>query len=234
MKLATVSTMEELFGLVSDDLGLAIVEGYDGVGKGRIIRELVYNFGWKVYRPDYRYWNNHLDTKKRWLIMRAFMDLMKITKMEDTILLDRAMMSGAVYAEDVSIAHEMSARIKDLDMDVLHILVTTDKDSYYKMQGVQLGEEIPRMPYSLCEKFTDRYRRYMDEAGIKYVEFNNSFNVKVGNKSMGRCGGCDSWNLLRQEYDSQKMVGHCAHWDREMPEDGDRCAYYGRRDEHAR
>src|SRR5579875_199385 len=140
MRLATTKDIAELRKMILDyDPEVLIVEGHDGAGKGRVIKDLVLNLGIKVYRPDYRYWNDHVTTKKRWVISRAFFDLIPLVGLKEKLIIDHCMISGAVYEEDLQIAKDMAELCKKTR--ILHVLVTANRDDYYKMQGVRLGTD---------------------------------------------------------------------------------------------
>lgn len=192
-----MSRLESLKSLVpkikSKDYRVIVVEGYDGVGKGTVIDDITaFLTSVKVYRPDYNFWTKHkLPKSHRWAINAAYLDILKQTKdyQESTILFDRGMMSGMVY-NDLSLSEDYKDLIDGLD--ILHIIVRCDEDSFYKfkeVRGVDDGSD-----YDTCKRFTDLYIKLASDMGIDYTVFDNQYDESFGAISSLSCQGCGHYN----------------------------------------
>jgi len=70
-----ITTEKELLSYISSQgkLDAIVVEGYDGVGKGRVLNMLSVFYSKIPYRPDYNLWQKHgLEQPDRWKISGFF------------------------------------------------------------------------------------------------------------------------------------------------------------------
>lgn len=135
------SQITELCELIeTNKYHVVVVEGYDCVGKGRVIEELSKKLGAKVYRPNYNFWESHaLPRSFRWVIGASILDYFSNTvKPDEHIIFDRGMMSGAVYNDDF----ELLIGYRDLieNLKVLHVLIEASSQSRKKFEEIR-GEK---------------------------------------------------------------------------------------------
>lgn len=179
-------------------LDAIVVEGYDGVGKGRILSELSTVLGVTPYRPDYNLWQSHeLKKTDRWKISGYFWDIYSHfnTSSDKVLLFDRGILSGAVYNDDISIAYHY----KDItrDMKILNILVTCDTESYIKFQKLrnpEIDEDTIKVEYLAYREYTDRYLKVFKIAGADYIVFHNKFDSSIAEDTSDKCKGCGHYN----------------------------------------
>lgn len=182
-------------------LDAIVVEGYDGVGKGRLLELLSDSYGAAIpYRPDYNFWQNYdLRKEDRWKISGFFWDVFShfYQTSDRMMLFDRGVISGAVYNNDRSIAEAYRALLKD-DLTVLHIIVVCDSERTYKdLQSVRNPEltedELDEM-FRNYEIYTSRYFEMLDLAQVNYVIYENKFIDKLGSVYSHTCGGCGHYS----------------------------------------
>ena len=189
----------ELFSYLEDkSLDAIVVEGYDGVGKGRVLELLSQHYGVVPYRPDYNLWNK-FDHRysDRWKVSGFFWDVYSHFNMhlDKVMLFDRGVMSGAVYNSDERIALEYKNFLRD--MKVLHILVICDYASYKSFQIVRnssiLDHDI-RFMYREYLDFTQSYMTFLRKSGVDWVIYKNKFSGELGLKYSETCAGCGHYS----------------------------------------
>lgn len=195
-----------------------VVEGYDGVGKGTILNELSSYYNITPYRPDYNLWQQ-FDHRKidRWKVSGFFWDIFSHFNNSSgslSMLFDRGVISGAVYNNDMRIAENYKKLLRD--MKVLHILVTCEKEDYFKF----LRARNPLIKDSEMEKeylnyviITGRYLESLEYAGVDYICYSNKYEESVHTDV---CSSCGHYNY-----------GICRHplINREVDANSARCAY---------
>ena len=200
MKELETSEYEELLSFVKLSRPLVIVvEGYESVGKGKVIRDLHRDLDNSVvYRPDYASWCAKVPRYYRWVIFASCMDnlrvVSKIERLEGCYIFDRGALSGAVY-NDAALSSYLPTIISKLK--VLHILVTTDLRSYKKFQeirGALLDEDSLAKELVLFHQYTELYRDALESSGIPYVEFHNIYNEDYAKTSSESCLSCGHYN----------------------------------------
>lgn len=180
--------------IVQSDWDAIVVEGYDGVGKGRLLNYLSEKLGIYPYRPDYNFWQSYgLSQKDRWKISGYFWDIFSHfnnTSGSCSMLFDRGIISGAVYNHDESIALNYKSLLRD--MKVLHILVTCDEEDYYKFSGIR-DSQTPAN-YQLYETYTNAYKKMLDIAGVDYIIYENHYDESLAKSLSETCEGCGHYN----------------------------------------
>ncbi len=184
-------------------LDAIVVEGYDGVGKGRVLSLLSNFFNVIPYRPDYNLWQRHDHRyKDRWKVSGFFWDVYSHfmeghSRSGPPMLFDRGVMSGAVYAHDDSIAEDYKKLLRD--MRVLHILVTCTEEDFSYFADVR---NISHLDYKVCEDFTNEYKRLFELAGVEYVLYENHYDKSLAERLSSTCAGCGHYSY-----------GYCRHPD---------------------
>lgn len=189
---------EILNAVCSNDL--AIVVGYDNVGKGMVLdslREFYSTDGRDVpvFHPDYTITGKHTPPEGRWTYFMYLIDF--LAKMRDTfnvkypMLIDRCALCGAVYNIDGSIAEDYANRLKASKLSVIHILVTTDEYSYNKFQEARGSDQ--KFSYEDYIFYTRLYREYLNKYNLPYVEFNNKVDIGIVEEYKGLCITCGHW-----------------------------------------
>ena len=99
-----LNTLKNSISEINPDV--IIVEGYNGVGKSRVIDYLQNLLDVHAYRPDYVGWFRKVPRDSRWIASLAFLDIVKNQefKLDHKLLLDRGFLSGAVYNNDMELA----------------------------------------------------------------------------------------------------------------------------------
>ena len=191
-----------------------VVEGYDGVGKGYVLSKLYDYYGWVPYRPDYNKWQKlNLKPEDRWMISASFWDVYSSLEYlpESPILFDRGVISGAVYNNDRNLAETYKSFLRD--NRVLHILVTTDKDSYQKFNESRGSQENNSWEDYLT--YTSRYFEMFNISGVDYIVYTNHFNESEDLSE--KCGGCGHY--------SYGVCRHPLYNNTEVDAHSDRCEY---------
>lgn len=176
-----------------------VVEGYDGVGKGKLLSTLSSLMHVTPYRPDYSFWQQYEHHQPdRWKISGFFWDIFSHF-MHDrvhtgtTLLFDRGVISGAVYNKDESIARNYSKLLRG--MRVLHILVTCSEEDYYKFAEVRgCDEHDKQILYKDYQEYTSRYHRYLELAGVDYLIYENHYDPELAGNLAETCGGCGHYS----------------------------------------
>lgn len=200
-----ISSEKELLEFLKDKyMDAIVVEGYDGVGKGRVLNLLSKVYSVTPYRPDYNLWQKYDHRQKdRWKISGFFWDVyshftnIHLTPMTP-MLFDRGVMSGAVYSMDDHISESIAKDYKTLlrDRDVLHILVVCDKEDFRKFQEIRsfyLNKDIDGL-WEDYEEYTERYRKYFKLAGVKVVEYQNKYSSEDASSLLTTCSGCGHYS----------------------------------------
>lgn len=170
-----------------------VVEGYDGVGKGRILNKLSEYYGITPYRPDYNLWQmfDHRNID-RWKISGFFWDVYSHFNNSSgsmSMLFDRGVISGAVYNDDMTIALHYKEMLRD--MRVLHILVTCNAEDYKKFYKARNPEYSESQFLEDCNKYveyTDRYIEALEMAEVDYIIYVNEYEDDVDNNLCKTCG----------------------------------------------
>lgn len=166
-----------------------LVEGYDCVGKGRVIEELSKRLFLPVYRPTYDYIRNNLPREYRWIINWSYFDIIKKTGvLRRPLIFDRSMISAAVYNSDRRIMRELENVSKG--MKILCVLVTVPLGDYPKFAEVR-GMSPNRVEYI---EYLNRFYSYLDESSIEYTGFLNRFDEEYSKKVSGTCASCDHYD----------------------------------------
>lgn len=172
---------------------IIVVEGYNGVGKSRVLEFLSSKYGTGIYRPSYDNWAKLLPASYRWAIFASFVDVVKQLRLEfqtPPLLFDRGFFSGVVY-NDPNLADYYKSVAGDLN--ILHILVTCSEDSYSKFLSVRSSDK--DLKYEDCFRVTGAYRSAMSRAGAHFVEFLNIYDEKIGRNHQDTCRGCSHYNI---------------------------------------
>lgn len=170
---------------------VVVVEGYDCVGKGRVIEELSKKLDAKVYRPNYNFWESHtLPRSLRWVIGASILDYFSNTvKPDECIIFDRGMLSGAVYNNDSDVMIGYSDLIKNLK--VLHVLVTTDKASYERFAELR-GEK--SKSYRVYLRYEGAFQNLIEENKLYYYPFINQYDEEYADSVGDTCQSCGHYS----------------------------------------
>lgn len=166
-----------------------VLEGYNAVGKGRLIEQITEVFNYRVYRPDYSGWIRKLPREYRWCIFSSFMEIVSSTNTSSAtpILFDRGIFSGIVYNKDYQLAEYYPSIVKD--SRVLHILVTCSREDYDKFLKVRNSSK--ELSYEDYLDYTKRYRKAFQLAGADYIEYVNTFDEGLHYEDT--CAGCSHY-----------------------------------------
>lgn len=213
-------TLRDYAILADRPLDAIVVEGYDGVGKGKVLDLLSEMYGVIPYRPDYNLWQKY-DHRNidRWKISGFFWDVFSHFKelygeLKAPMLFDRGVISGAVYNDDDRIAADYMSILRNAH--VLHILVTCSESDYYKFQRSRGASFIPY--YQEYRDYTDRYIQALTKAGLPWMIYENSYDEEESIRLASTCRGCGHYSY-----------GWCRHPDMNCRIDGDayRCEKSG-------
>lgn len=211
-----ISSIRELFKVLGSPDAI-VVEGYDGVGKGRVLDALSEFYSVTPYRPDYNLWQRHDHRyKDRWKVSGFFWDVYSHFmegqgKIGHPMLFDRGVMSGAVYAHDDTIAEDYKKLLRD--REVLHILVVCDAYSYAKFASMR-DPNIPMKKvaeeYQRVLEFTEEYIRLFELADVSYIIYFNSFDDKLSDSIKDKCMSCGhySYGFCRHPDKNCKVEGY--------------------------
>lgn len=173
-----------------------VVEGYDGVGKGRVLSLLSSMFGVVPYRPDYNLWLQHDHRyKDRWKVSGFFWDVYSHFKLQSTfpLLFDRGVISGAVYNNDLTIARDYNRMLRD--NRVMHLLVVCDYDDYKQFQAVRgIDSSDIDVQWEKYKLYTERYIEAFNVSGVEYLEYKNTYNPELATTLMNTCEGCGHYS----------------------------------------
>ena len=189
-----IITDKELISYVTrNKYDAIVVEGYDGVGKGRVLNIISKILGVIPYRPDYNLWQQY-DHRQidRWKVSGFFWDVFSHFNMttEKPMLFDRGVISGAVYNKDYTIADNYPKLLKD--MKVLHILVTCSEEDYYMFARVRGSVE--KLSYEECSTYTREYIKCLSRADVEYVIYLNQYNESEVDVLKYTCAGCGHYS----------------------------------------
>lgn len=173
-----------------------VIEGYDGVGKSKVLQELSQLSIVTPYRPDYNLWQKYgLAPTDRWKISGYFWDIYShFFRSEDNhplMLFDRGVVSGAVYNNDIRILEDY--HLMHRDIRILTILVTCDLSDYSTFcvsRNPSITHEEILSGYRNVQEYTKRYITMMDTVGIDYVSYHNTYDKDFSET----CGGCGHYN----------------------------------------
>lgn len=216
-----IQTTDDLLNYVDqrENLDAIVVEGYDGVGKGRVLESLSQHLGVVPYRPDYNLWQKY-DHRNidRWKVSGFFWDIYShfYKAGEGKILLfDRGILSGSVYNNDARIAKDYKTLLRD--MRVLHVLVTCDKSDYYEFQKIR-GIHLTEIDYEWLKylEYTQRYKEAISISDVDCIEYVNHYDKSIRYNMETTCAGCGHYNY-----------GWCRHpdIDKEVDKTQERCMY---------
>lgn len=192
--------MKDLLEIVRlhDYYDAIVVEGYDGVGKGKILEEISKSLGVTPYRPDYNLWQKY-DHRQidRWKISGFFWDVFSHFGKGplQIMLFDRGVISGAVYNNDPNIAKDYKKLLRN--MRVFHILVVCDKEDYIKFlksRFPDIDEFRAEFMWEDCSNYEKRYREYFELSGVEYVIYKNKFDDSLSEDLATKCAGCGHYN----------------------------------------
>lgn len=197
-----------------------VIEGADGVGKGRILNLLQDILGVTPYRPDYNFWQVYDHRKRdRWKVSGFFWDVWSHFDMhgEKIMLFDRGVISGAVYNNDIHIARDYKKLIRG--MKVYHILVTCDEESFRAFQFIRnphISDEEIESLWKDCYEKTNLYKYAFSKSGVDWVEYVNKYDSTVADNLLKTCEGCGHYSY-----------GCCRHprINHEIPKNNPRCEY---------
>lgn len=217
MKEKSISQMDALVThIVHGGYDMIVVEGYDGVGKGKVIQELHERLGYPVYRPNYTFWMHHeLPKKFRWMINASYLDILNSSGITpDPIIFDRGFLSGIVY-NDLSLRNDHELLTKNLS--IFYVIVTCDEESYKKfkeIRGVDDGKT-----YEECDFYSHMYEFVCENSpGMHYFIYQNTYEKEYGEQALKSCSGCGHYSY-----------GRCMHPKKrgeEVHEDSPRCDDY--------
>lgn len=186
----TLSDMTSLLDHIREESPeIVVVEGYNGVGKSRVIEAIQREFSIRAYRPDYTGWAKRIPAKYRWSIHASI--LSAIGHPADMMLFDRGIFSGVVYNSDFSLVDAYIDLSKD--RKIMQILVTCGYEDYQKFLLIRGSDK--ELSYTECEGATETYRTAYQKAGVPYVEFVNVYQEDVGREHRATCRGCSHYNL---------------------------------------
>lgn len=199
-------------------LDAIVVEGFDGVGKGKVLNLLAEIFGVTPYRPDYNLWQKY-DHRPidRWKVSGFFWDIYRhfreIHSTSAPMLFDRGVISGAVYNRDYAIAEDYKNLIKG--MNVLHILVICREEDYYKFMEIRGVDRSESESFDVYLEYTKRYIDCFNIAEADYMVYENYFDESESERLSKTCAGCGHYSY-----------GWCRHPDKNMRVSGDspRCS----------
>lgn len=172
-----------------------VVEGYDGVGKGRLLNILSERIGVIPYRPDYNLWQKYDHRPQdRWKVSGFFWDIMNHFNIhtEKPMLFDRGVLSGAVYNGDTRIAYDYKQLISN--MKVLHILVICNTEDYVKFLKVRNPSISPEEISKEKDKYVNmslKYSYLIEGLGFDYIIYVNLFSE---NEEENVCKSCGHYN----------------------------------------
>lgn len=184
--------------LRSMDLDAIVVEGYDGVGKGKVLNALSEEYSVTPYRPDYNLWQPHgVKQPDRWKMSGFFWDIFSHfgIRPQTPLLFDRGVLSGAVYGDDQSIAKDYPKLLRD--MDVIHILVTCSTEDYQKFLKTRTPEitlEESEKAVQLYKAYNDRYFDALYVSNVEWVVYVNKYSDSYFSKVEYSCLGCGHYN----------------------------------------
>ena len=214
MILESIIELTDYMNRYSTHYNAIIVEGYDGVGKGRVLNRLSECYDVIPYRPDYKFWDQFgLNREDRWKISGYFWDIFSSfyphLVVNRPMLFDRGVISGIVYNEDERLLKCYKEHLlRDEVHLVIHVYVTCTEEDYIKflearnptISDIEKADELMKF-----KKYDKDYKRVLKESGINYVVFMNYFDKSIYKKSQECCLGCGHY-----------CYGKCMHPDNYM------------------
>ena len=216
-----IKLIERIKEIYPEGLDAIVVEGYDGVGKGRLLNTLSDYYEVVPYRPDYNLWQQ-FDHRKvdRWKISGFFWDVFSHfhnSSGANAMLFDRGVLSGAVYNNDMTIADNYKSMLRD--MKVLHILVECTEEDFTHFSLLRNSNNTIsdiQIEYDKYFYYTCRYHEALTRSGVDYITYWNEYDTSIASDSVDSCIGCGHYNH-----------GICRHpkINREVEGSGYRCSY---------
>lgn len=207
---------EGVFQEVASKYDVIVVEGYDGVGKSTFIRGLLDTLGAKVYRPNYNYWQTvGLAPDQRWIIGASFFDFVNSGTIDfhRPLIIDRGILSAMVY-NSPRLGKGYLQLIKDSNLSVLHVIVSTDRDSYDQYKKMR-GVEGAVVPYEVVVQKTKLFVDYAVLLGLDYLTVSTKYSEDYARLVRGKCGSCGHY--------SYGVCKHPLHEGQVVSADQDRC-----------
>ena len=191
-----ISSKDKLVEVLSSEKYDAIVvEGYDGVGKGKLLEYLSEIYGVTPYRPDYNFWQmfDHRPID-RWKVSGFFWDIYSHfnIKHDAPMLFDRGIFSGAVYNNDPTIVENYNSIVRN--KNILYILVCCKESDFFtfaKIRGAK--EEDIEENWINYLKYTLKYKEYFDLVGVNYIIYFNKLDESLLDLK-DSCGSCGHYN----------------------------------------
>lgn len=189
-------------------LDAIVVEGYDGVGKSRILNILSDRLGVTPYRPDYNLWQKYDHRPQdRWKVSGFFWDVCSHFNLKSKVplLFDRGVISGAVYNDDINIAKDYKQFIRG--RSIIHILVTCSEEDYYKFNEARGSKEF--LDYATCQIYTERYKKFLEESGVYWFIHENRY-LEEADIMKYICAGCGhySYGICRHPSINNEVDGN--------------------------
>lgn len=201
MSYKEISSESNLLSTINDiiwDYDALVVEGYDGVGKGRLLNILSAILDVTPYRPDYNLWQQYDHRPQdRWKASGFFWDIFSHFYHRNSstpLLFDRGILSGAVYNNDMSIARDYPNLLRD--MKVLHIIVTVpSEEEFIKLQEIR-DKNYVHTPenWENCLEYTNRYIKALEISGLDGVIYYNRFLDSESDRLAKICEGCGHYS----------------------------------------
>lgn len=199
MAINSEDNLIEFINLLDPKPEAIIVEGYDGVGKGRVLNVLSKTLSAIPYRPDYNLWQKY-DHRAvdRWKVSGFFWEIYNHfctnsnSKIEFPIMLfDRGVISGAVYNHDYNIAADYRKLIKG--RNILHVLVTCSREDYNKFSIIRGSVESDS--YEKCLEYTGEFLKCLEIAEASYVIYHNHYSSVISAMTENTCEGCGHFSF---------------------------------------
>ena len=171
-----------------------VVEGYDLVGKSTVIERLRVDIGAKIYRPDYNYWQgHHLPKQYRWVIGAGFFDGLssRAFDLNSKLIIDRGILSGMVYTTP-SAGKGYKELLQRTGLKVLHLLITTDRESYEHFCSCRNTEE--HVPYEVVVQKSKLFLDYANLLGLDFVTVSNKYDESYARLYAGKCASCGHYS----------------------------------------
>ena len=174
-----------------------VVEGYDNVGKGRVLNILSKALDVVPYRPDYNLWQKYDHRPQdRWKVSAFFWDIYSHFNLPIVVgypmLFDRGVLSGAVYNNDMRIAQDYLTIIRG--KKILHVLVQCSREDYihFYLERNPTGHSIAgaELTYSKYLEFNKRYEEAIEESHVDYIIYLNQYDPRIATHIKDTCEGC--------------------------------------------
>jgi len=182
-----------------------VVEGYDCVGKGRVLTDIAYGLNTTVYRPDYTVWTpEFLGKEERWKLSAYYLDIcskLHIPRKSLNIqefrnnpidIFDRGVLSGYVY-NHVDIRKFYKEILRDYRL--LHVIVTCDEYSFFKYlesRNNNITEQQKHEELFKLAVYTESYVNIAKELDLLACVYINSYDQCKDNSNT--CEGCGHYS----------------------------------------